>query len=488
MSYLDGYMRGTPDLIGLHQFVQQGYQDGKARAQNERLAQLSQAAFNDTDAQQSQDVSQAIGIDPKYGYALAQQVGAQSATQQKKAQVQQLGKLASAIVAAKQSGNEAMAEGLYQAGMPLLQSFAAQHGAQPPAPTLSGSDMGGLYKLAVMYGQTPQTAQTAQLQTFNALSAGLSPADREKAKRVALGLDPRQSSAAIQYKMVLGADGRTRLVAVDPREVGATVVGGSPQGAQNGMGMAATVPGTGAGATPQAPQGVQFAFAPGTPQSVIDATRGAAGAIDGQPGALTSPTEAQSAYNVEQAKQAAQTQAEQARIPIEASGEAAKVTAKGQAQNRLDAPLARQKVASVSDGYDRMIDSVDQILSSPGLERAVGFGSYIPGIRGGSKVDADALITKLKSQVGFNVLQNMRDMSKTGGALGQISDKEEELLQNNLAALSTAQSPEQFRKQLLSIKQFAEESKRHFESAYNAQYGQPTPQAQTSGWSIEEVH
>lgn len=35
----------------------------------------------------------------------------------------------------------------------------------------------------------------------------------------------RQSSAAIQYKEVVGPDGRTRIVAMDPREIGAQVVG-----------------------------------------------------------------------------------------------------------------------------------------------------------------------------------------------------------------------------------------------------------------------
>lgn len=61
----------------------------------------------------------------------------------------------------------------------------------------------------------------SELQTFQAMTKGMSEDDILKARRVALGLDPRQSSAAIGYQKITGADGRERLVAVDPRQVGA---------------------------------------------------------------------------------------------------------------------------------------------------------------------------------------------------------------------------------------------------------------------------
>src|SRR3546814_20638654 len=45
------------------------------------------------------------------------------------------------------------------------------------------------------------------------------------------------------------------------------------------------------------------------------------------------------------------------------------------------------------------------------------------------------LFRSLKSQIACSVRQAMRDASKTGGALGAVSEKELSLLQNNLAAL-----------------------------------------------------
>jgi hypothetical protein len=46
----------------------------------------------------------------------------------------------------------------------------------------------------------------------------------------------------------------------------------------------------------------------------------------------------------------------------------------------------------------------------------------------------------------------MRAASKTGGALGQVSDREGALLQSSLGALDIGQSPTQFKAQLKKIK------------------------------------
>lgn len=67
----------------------------------------------------------------------------------------------------------------------------------------------------------------AGVQEFRYMTQGLKGDDVTRARRIALGLDPRSSSAAIQYKEVVGSDGKTRIVALDPREVGSQVIGDS---------------------------------------------------------------------------------------------------------------------------------------------------------------------------------------------------------------------------------------------------------------------
>ncbi len=75
------------------------------------------------------------------------------------------------------------------------------------------------------FGQQALGAQPTDVRSFEMMTAGLSPEDRERARRVNLGLEGRQSSAAIGYQKVKGPDGVDRLVAVDPRQIGAQVVG-----------------------------------------------------------------------------------------------------------------------------------------------------------------------------------------------------------------------------------------------------------------------
>lgn len=118
--------------------------------------------------------------------------------------------------------------------------------------------------------------------------------------------------------------------------------------------------------------------------------------------------------------------------------------------------LANQKVAnSLVSPYSmekatRTLDFISQIR--PNVSSAtVGFGSLISAIPGTPAADFKAKVASLESAIAFGELQEMRDASKTGGALGQVAIKELELLTNSLGSLSRAQSPEQFLKSLNTV-------------------------------------
>lgn len=72
----------------------------------------------------------------------------------------------------------------------------------------------------------------------------------------------------------------------------------------------------------------------------------------------------------------------------------------------------------------------------------------------------------------FNVLQAMREASKTGGALGAVSEREIDLLQNNIASLDQTQSPEQFKKNLDTIIEQARRSMGQMTDGFSQTYGQ----------------
>ena len=119
---------------------------------------------------------------------------------------------------------------------------------------------------------------------------------------------------------------------------------------------------------------------------------------------------------------------------------------------------------------DRLATSANEILKSPGLSRITGIIGAFPNIPGSDAANAEANLLTLKSQVGFGVLQAMRNASKTGGALGNVSDAEGKRLEANLAALDKAQSYDQFKESLQKIIDFSAEAKGRLAGAYNLKY------------------
>ena len=130
-----------------------------------------------------------------------------------------------------------------------------------------------------------------------------------------------------------------------------------------------------------------------------------------------------------------------------------------------------QALSGSNASMDRLAIAANEALNAPGLAGAYGLRGAIPNIPGSDAANATALLNTLKSQVGFGVLQDMRNNSKTGGALGAVSDKENTMLQANLAALEKAQSVEQARESLKKIIAYTEAAKGRLSAAYNMRHG-----------------
>lgn len=120
-------------------------------------------------------------------------------------------------------------------------------------------------------------------------------------------------------------------------------------------------------------------------------------------------------------------------------------------QQRQQANYA--KVATMVEGtvasLDQLRESVAGILNNPDLDSYVGnISGRLPGFLSSGRNDFNQNLDTLKTQVGMTALANMRAQSPTGGALGQVSNYENKMLQRSLANLDASQSPEQFRKNL----------------------------------------
>ena len=132
------------------------------------------------------------------------------------------------------------------------------------------------------------------------------------------------------------------------------------------------------------------------------------------------------------------------------------------------------------NSMDRLATAANEVLNSPGLKGITGVRGAIPNIPGSAAADAETKLNTLKSQVAFGVLQEMRNNSKTGGALGAVSDAEGKRLEANLASLEKAQSMKAMVESLKKIIEYTQGAKDRLRAAYNMKHGeksQATPAA-----------
>jgi len=105
----------------------------------------------------------------------------------------------------------------------------------------------------------------------------------------------------------------------------------------------------------------------------------------------------------------------------------------------------------VAERRARVLQSVDE-LGKKVTPFTTGAGSLLSYLPGTTATDFASELETLKSNIAFSELAEMRQASKTGGALGQVSDKEGTLLQSTLGALNVRQSPANFKAQLQKIR------------------------------------
>lgn len=159
-------------------------------------------------------------------------------------------------------------------------------------------------------------------------------------------------------------------------------------------------------------------------------------------------------------------------LRLQDQGDAATQRKFGEERGQMEAtaPQARAAVADATTNLQRMETAARTIMNSPALSRITGLPGVFWNMPGSGAADLSAELESLKSQVGFSVLQAMRDASKTGGALGAISDRENELLQKNLAALDKSQSVEGMKRSLSQLIDYAQGAQQRIQRGYTDTY------------------
>jgi hypothetical protein len=152
-----------------------------------------------------------------------------------------------------------------------------------------------------------------------------------------------------------------------------------------------------------------------------------------------------------------------------------KLSARSTAKKKQTYPKEKALLKGTEAKYDQMIREAEELMKHSGLGAATGITKWTTIVPGSPAADAQAKINTLKSKTGFSVLQDMRASSPTGGALGQVSDRENAMLQENIASLDQNQSTAQFRQNLQNIIDFAKGSKERLRSNYNEFYSDVDP-------------
>ena len=110
-------------------------------------------------------------------------------------------------------------------------------------------------------------------------------------------------------------------------------------------------------------------------------------------------------------------------------------------------------LSSVRDKVGVVSSKIDQILESPDLDFATGQSGIIARNISGTKSYGIAQDVKtVTANAAFQALQAMRDASKTGGALGQVSERELDLLEKSMGAVDPSLPDKQFRRNMKEVK------------------------------------
>ena len=139
---------------------------------------------------------------------------------------------------------------------------------------------------------------------------------------------------------------------------------------------------------------------------------------------------------------------------------------------KADKAQAGKSVGAAMQNMGELDRAMEDLSKHPGLPRITG---SLMGRTYNVTPDATAAqaqLDSLKAQTFVSALQAMRDASKTGGAVGQVTEREGDKLENSLAALGQAQGTADFRNQLKIAQNRLKTSMALIRNAYKEQYGE----------------
>lgn len=157
-------------------------------------------------------------------------------------------------------------------------------------------------------------------------------------------------------------------------------------------------------------------------------------------------------------------QAQQAEVKLSTKDIAAREAKYPQATTALNGFEAK------TAKFERDIDEL--LANKKGLDEITGYIAGRTNLSAMSKEGqrALALYNTITAKGGFSELQDMRNASPTGGALGNVSNQEGQQLINSFGALARTQNAEDLRRSLATAKSDLQGSKQRIKEAYDLTY------------------
>lgn len=455
-----------------------GYDRGRQMRQANTLNQLAAQAYGAPVEQQDALVRQAIASDAASGLQLGQALD-----QDEGRRTRSLVNMARMLTNAPDQARPQ----IYQRMLPSLQRFGVE---APPQydDTVAQTAQAIVQAYGLADGSTP-----TEVRAFQAMTQGLTPDEQERARRIHLGLEGRASNAGMGFGTFKDAQGFERPQRSNPR-TGQVEIWYDEQGRWVPLGEAV-------GGQP--PMQTRFTGADGTPVSIgADIPANVAADIMRNEAQWAAAPDMATAHLPEQrvaqfsgtpaglgrgrrpedeaaAKRAAETAVDLAALPqrqaIETQGAIERTRGTEEAKAEVERQKGRNKAKLALDQATARIDRVDSLVESIlpriGAMTAGWGGNMLANIPGTAASDLRKDIGTLQAIAGFDELNAMRASSPTGGALGNVTERELAFLQSVVRNIETSQSPEQLRRNLLDFQREVRDSWQRVRDAYEQDYG-----------------
>ena len=167
-------------------------------------------------------------------------------------------------------------------------------------------------------------------------------------------------------------------------------------------------------------------------------------------------------------------------ISLKESANAELLTPKEKQKREASYPQATSAISSFETKADSFVKDIEKLRDSPGLSEITGIAAgRLPGITANGRA-AQALYDKIVAKGGFQALQDLRDASKTGGALGNVSNQEGKQLTASFAAIDRRQDAKDVKAALDQAIGDIQGSKTRLREAYDMTYSYKAEQPKKS--------